>query len=122
MNFSRDQTGARACLEFSWVMTGMRGKIILAPGVASGKDTFATSQPASLQGVQAYRLAVGGLGDHLWMFPPTKQPSQIATAAIRVVENTTPAQVYGVILYTDGSMYNATIPVKDDPPLPCPEP
>src|ERR1700731_2084373 len=71
MYFSRDDAGGPACLEYSWVPTGQRHAIQLAPGVQTGSQTLPYS---GVEQVQIYKLVSNRLGADgdaaFWQFPP----------------------------------------------------
>lgn len=117
MNFSRDEYGPAACLEYSWVPTGIRHVIQLSPGQASGTDTLPIEGPSN---VQIYRATNGGVGFDSWQIPPVKLTPPIVGAGVKIVEKVLPRQAIGVVYYQDGSIFIDTIPLKD-PPLSCPE-
>ena len=123
MYFSRDDARGRACLEYSWVPTGQRHAIILAPGVQSA------SQPLAYTGVsqvQIYKLVNNGLGydgeAQFWQFPPgppyAAPPSEAFVAVLMRTR-----QAVGLERYADQTASAPDErPLTAPPPAVCPSP
>src|SRR5438105_7805506 len=54
MTFVREITADPACLEYSWVPTGQRHRILLPPGIPSASETDKVMRGTSVSNVQVY--------------------------------------------------------------------
>jgi hypothetical protein len=115
MVFGRDDPGAPACLEYSWVPIGKRIPLLLPhdQNVVSHLDQVDTD----ISQVQVYRLVDGNVGTDTWYLSPAEKNKSIVYATIYVARG----QVVATQYFADGTSVTDARLLKSNP-LPCPTP
>jgi len=106
LTFLRDDGNPPACIEYSWVPTGIRHHIQLSPGEVQDSQT---ADYQSATNVQVYVLTQGDDSAENWQLPSVGE-KEILHAVIAVSQRA--RKVTGTVFYSDASSSVHTVALK----------
>jgi len=113
--FIREADVAPADLQYSWIPTGQRHDIKLAPGQTLGTETDTNQNPDEIYQIQVYHLYDGNSEAESFQFP--SGPPYTAPVSYAVVEVSQKRKIAAFTAhFTDGASFSEFRPLKPKRP------
>jgi hypothetical protein len=120
MDFWRDDSVDRACLEYSYVPEGKRRTLLLKPGQQEAIQTDTVPDDLEPSQVQVYTLTNNGaVSLDMWQFPPGPPHAlPVVSAQVSVLQERMVAA--GMVTYSDSTVNSGSAPLHPYS-RPCPQ-